>query len=56
MNQAMKNKQGFRCPVRGCDKKKNRLFGALGIAQHLLDKHPGEFERRLRIKKVYIGD
>ena len=46
---------GFICPVRGCDKKQNRRFSALGLTQHLLCKHPGEFEKRLKIKKDKRG-
>ena len=49
-NAAMKRKSGFVCPVRGCDKKNNRLFGARGLTEHLLCKHKGEFEKRLKLK------
>lgn len=50
---AQKTNHGFVCPVRGCDKKHNRRFSAMGMTMHLINKHPGEFEKRLKIKKEY---
>lgn len=50
-NAALKSTHGFVCPVRGCDKKDNRRFSPMGMAMHLFVKHPGEFEKRLKLKK-----
>ncbi len=50
-NAAQRRNYGYVCPVRGCDKKHNRRFTAFGLTQHLLCKHPGEFEKRLKLKK-----
>lgn len=52
MNQATTSKTGYICPVRKCSKKKNRKFTAKGLVMHLEALHPGEFEKRLRLKKV----
>jgi hypothetical protein len=53
MNGAMTRLKGYVCPVRGCKKKHNRRFTALGITQHLLSEHPGEFQKRLKLKKEW---
>ena len=50
MNRATTSSIGFQCPVRGCDKKLNRFFSRLGLTQHLICKHKGEFEKRLKLK------
>jgi len=50
MNRATKSTKGFQCPVRGCDKKHNRFFSHLGLTMHLINKHKGEFEKRLKLK------
>lgn len=50
-NAATNSTYGFVCPVKGCDKKHNRRFGVVGMAMHLFVKHPGEFEKRLKLKK-----
>jgi len=50
-NQSMYATQGYKCPVRGCLKKK-RLFSLGGIYQHILYYHGvEEIKKRLRIKK-----
>lgn len=49
-NFAKHNIKGFICPVRGCDKKDNSRFTSLGMAMHLIKKHKGEFEKRLKLK------
>lgn len=51
-NQAMKRTAGFICPVRGCDKRQNRLFGTIGLTLHMRKKHPGQLEKRLKLKYV----
>jgi len=52
MNQSMKSNQGYKCPIRGCVKKK-RLYSLGGIFMHIRDCHGyKEIEKRLRIKKV----
>jgi len=50
-NMAQHTSVGFVCPVRGCDKKHNRRFSHMGLAMHLVKKHPGEFEKRLKVKQ-----
>jgi len=50
-NYAQISRFGFVCPVRGCDKRNNRRFSPMGLTQHLLCKHPGEFEKRLKLKE-----
>ena len=52
-NAAKFRNYGYVCPVRGCKKRHNRRFSALGLMQHLLSKHSGEFEKRLKLKKEY---
>lgn len=52
MNQATTSKTGYICPVKNCSKKNNRKFTAKGLVMHLESLHPGEFEKRLRLKKV----
>ncbi len=52
MNQAMISNRGFQCPVKGCDKKLNRKFSAQGLTMHFIAKHPGELEKRLRLKVI----
>lgn len=52
---AVTSKQGYRCPVRGCDKKHNRLFTINGLVQHIRCKHGREeLEKRLRIKYIEL--
>lgn len=41
---------GYQCPVRGCDKRRNRRFSLLGLVMHMVKKHDGEVEKRLRAK------
>ena len=50
-NRAKFTNRGFICPVRGCEKKHNRLFSHLGLAMHLFSEHVGEFEKRLKLKE-----
>lgn len=50
-NKAQYRSVGFVCPVRGCNKKRNRRFSAMGLTMHLTEMHPGEFEKRLKVKK-----
>lgn len=52
MNQATKQSNGYICPARGCDKKKNRRFSAIGLTMHIISKH-GEsyFAKRMDVKK-----
>ena len=52
-NAAQSRDKGFVCPVRGCDKKHNRRFSAMGLTQHLISKHKGEFEKRLKLKTEF---
>lgn len=49
-NAARFRTEGLICPVRGCDKKDNRRFSPKGLTMHLLCKHKGEFEKRLKLK------
>ena len=50
MNQSMTASRGYKCPVRGCNKK-NRLYTLKGILIHIRDKHgTKEVEKRLKIK------
>jgi len=51
-----KNKtKGYRCPVRGCDKRNNRRFTAIGLTQHIIAKHGyEEFEKRMKVKEVSL--
>jgi hypothetical protein len=51
MNKATSTTSGFQCPVRGCTKKHNRFFSYLGLTMHMVQKHSGEFEKRLKLKK-----
>ena len=46
-------KFGFRCPVQGCQQKKNRAFSTpMGVAKHIASQHDDEeLIKRLRIKK-----
>jgi hypothetical protein len=53
MNHATISLKGFQCPVKGCDKKKNRRFSLFGLAMHLRSKHEGEFEKRLKLKNIW---
>jgi hypothetical protein len=53
MNGAMTRRKGYVCPVRGCKNKHNRRFTALGITQHLLSEHHGEFQKRLKLKEEW---
>ncbi len=49
MNAAQYNISGYRCPVRGCPKRNNRLFSEIGLAMHIIAVHGrGELARRLR--------
>jgi len=52
-NAAQHSCHGYVCPVRGCDKRKNRRFTLLGLAQHIIKNHPGELEKRLRAKETW---
>lgn len=53
-NQAQKDSFGYQCPVRGCDKRKNRRFSLLGICMHIEAKHGiKELEKRLKIRKIH---
>jgi hypothetical protein len=49
-NSARIRNKGIVCPVNGCDKKDNRRFSPKGLVMHLLCKHKGEFEKRLKLK------
>jgi hypothetical protein len=53
-NQSMTRKFGFVCPVRGCNRKKNRRFTLIGLCEHLKEKHEGELEKRLRAKQNFL--
>lgn len=47
---------GYICPVRGCDKKKNRRFSLLGLCMHIRDYHGDEeLQKRLRAKWRSVG-
>jgi hypothetical protein len=48
---AQTNWEGFQCPVRGCPKRRNRFFQELGLAMHLIHCHPGELEKRLKLRR-----
>jgi len=53
VSRAKLNKFGYRCPVRGCNQRKNRAFlTVMGVVKHMLAQH-GEEElvKRLRVKK-----
>ena len=52
MNAAQENQSGYQCPVRGCDKKKNRRFSALGLSMHIIESH-GEAELINRLRAKY---
>ena len=66
MNRSQTNPQGFMCPIRGCVKRNKNLYGLLGLIQHMQEFHPGEVEKRLRLKvarrvvkngrKVFVQD
>lgn len=46
---AVEREHGYQCPVRGCEKRNNRRFSALGLAQHIIAIHgEEEFSKRLR--------
>ena len=50
-NHAKVAKDGYICPVRGCKKKKNRMFTAIGLTMHILTMHGiAEFEKRMRVE------
>lgn len=53
MNLAQTTSEGLVCPVRGCDKKKNRRFTAMGLCQHIIAKHGGEKELARRLGAQY---
>jgi len=55
MNQSMKSSYGYKCPVRGCDKKKRR-YSLNGLCMHIRDYHGYvTLEKRLRAKKYARG-
>lgn len=52
MSESKTRQYGYRCPVQGCNQKKNRAFHSpMAVAMHIRDQH-GEEEliKRLRIK------
>lgn len=51
MNRSQRARDGFRCPVRGCLKRDKNLYSKMGIVMHLIACHPGELEKRLRVKR-----
>lgn len=52
MNAAQYTDFGYQCPVRGCDKKKNRRFSAQGLCSHIVQVH-GETELINRLRAKY---
>jgi hypothetical protein len=52
-NYARSALKGFICPCRGCDKKNNRRFTLIGLCMHLKSNHPGELEKRLKLKNEW---
>ncbi len=52
MNSAQQRDSGYQCPVRGCDKKKNRRFSAGGLCAHIVALH-GEAELINRLRAKY---
>jgi len=52
-NSAKMRTYGYKCPVRGCPKRKNSLYSAKGLTMHILSMHGiKEFEKRLKIKNI----
>lgn len=47
-NAAIHAREGYQCPVRGCDKKHNRRYTLYGLSQHMINAHEEQFIKRLR--------
>lgn len=50
MNRSQTSPRGFVCPVKGCKKRNKNLYSLNGLIQHMQEFHPGEAEKRLRLK------
>jgi len=51
-NYASRSNYGYVCPVRGCDKRKNRRFTLMGLCTHIEIYHGDkELEKRIKAKQ-----
>ena len=53
MNASQRNPDGWKCPVRGCLKRRKHLYSLLGLVMHMEACHPGEMEKRLHLRYFY---